>query len=104
MPVLPQFQDDDRTFQMMQNQWASLLNPIINRLQNQSILLTNVSLFAASSPNVINHLLARKLQGWKVVRQRGGALIWDEQDSNQTPMLTLHLKTSSDVSVDLEVF
>lgn len=38
MPTLPQFQNDNTPFQMMQNSWASKLNPLfdqISTLQNQ---------------------------------------------------------------------
>lgn len=102
MASLPQFQSDDRTFQMMQNQWATTLNPIITRAQNNSLILKSISL--QSGANSINHLLGRKLQGWKIVRQRAAASIYDDQDSNPTPNLTLALVSDADVVVDLEVF
>lgn len=102
MATLPQFQDDDRTFQLMQNQWASILNPVINNPANQSILLKSVAL--VTGDNTINHLLGRKLQGWKVVRQRSSATLYDKQDANQMPNLTLVLNASANVTVDLEVF
>lgn len=101
---LTQFQSDDRDFQLMQNDWASKINPIINAAQNQSIILKNVSLLSAATPNVVNHLLGRTLQGWNIVRQRASAIVWDTQDSNQSPQLTLNLRTSANVTVDLEVF
>lgn len=89
---------------MMQNSWAADINPVINNPPNKSNVLKNVSLLSASNPNVINHLLGRVLQGWKIVRQRAQSQIWDTQDSNQTPNLTLNLKCSADVTVDIEVF
>lgn len=104
MPTLPQFQDDNRNFQLMQNQWGAILNPFLNNPANQSLILKNVALLSASNPNVVNHLLGRKLQGWKLIRVRAQATIWDTQDTNQSPQLTLNLKTSADVTVDLEVF
>lgn len=104
MPTLPQFQSDDKDFQLMQNAWSSFINPIINRAQNQSNIIKNVSLLSASNPNVVNHLLGKTLSGWKVVRQRASAIVWDTQDTCQTPALTLNLRTSADVVVDLECF
>lgn len=85
-----------------QDRWATFLNPVIDNVANQSILLQNVSLVAGN--NVINHKLGRKLQGWKTVRVRAAATIYDTQDSNQTPQLTLNLFSSAPVVVDLEVF
>lgn len=100
--MLTQFQSGDRVFQMMQNSWASDLNPLLANPALQSIILKNVSLVTGS--NVINHLLQRNLQGWKIVRQRAAASIYDNQDTNQASQLTLVLVSSANVSVDLEVF
>lgn len=99
---LPQFQDDNRAFQLMQNAWATAINPFLRNPANQSLILKNIPLKTGS--NVVNTLLGRTLQGWSVVRQRASASIWDSQDTNQTPQLTLVLNTSADVTIDLEVF
>lgn len=101
---LPQFQNDDRAFQLMQSSWASQLDPMLLNPLNRVTILKNVSLLSASNPNVVNHLLQRNLQGWFVIRQRASAIVWDSQDSNQTPSLTLNLRASADVTVDLAVF
>lgn len=82
--------------------WASELNPLLAAPQNNSSILRSVSLVVGA--NVVNHLLGRPLQGWKIVRQRAAASIYDTQDSNQTPALTLQLTSSAAVSVDIEVF
>lgn len=100
--ALPIFHSEDRNFQMMQTQWASQLNPVIAKPQVQSSILKNVTL--TSGTNTINHLLGRPLQGWKIVRQRGPASIYDLQDTNQMPNLTLVLNSSAGVVVDIEVF
>lgn len=89
---------------MMQNSWASQLDPLISNPVNQTLILKKVSLLSASNPNVVNHLLGRNLQGWFIVRSRAQATIWDTQDTNQSPQLTLNLKTSADVTVDIAVF
>ncbi len=100
--ALPQFQTDDKDFQLMQNSWASQLNPVLANPTTKSSILKNVQLIAGT--NTINHLLSRKLQGWKLVRKRAAAEIYDEQDANQSPQLTLILVSNAQVSVDIEVF
>lgn len=96
--MLPQRLPWDRA----QTQWAQELNPIIANPTNNSIILKNVALVAGT--NVINHLLSRNLQGWNPTRIRAAATIYDLQDANQTPQLTLVLVSSANVVVDLEVF
>lgn len=101
--ALPQFQSDDKDFQLMQNAWATQLNPVIANPLNNVNILKSVSL--ASGNNVVNHLLGRKLQGWFIVRMRSvAAAIYDTQDSNSSPSLTLQLNASAAVVVDIGVF
>ncbi len=85
-----------------QTRWASVLNPMIAAPQNNSSILESVAL--ASGANIINHKLGRKLQGWKIVRQRASATIYDTQDANPRPELTLQLTASGAVVCDIEVF
>lgn len=99
---LPIFQSKSQEMGLMQTSWAQQLNPIISLPISQGSILTNVPL--ATGPNTINHLLGRKLQGWWIVRQRSSASIFDTQDNNQMPNLTLLLTASSPVSVDIFVF
>ena len=87
---------------LMQTQWAQQLDPIIANPTVNSIVLKNISL--ATGTNVVNHKLGRVLQGWKPTRVRASATLYDQQDSNQTPQLTLILVASAPVVVDLEVF
>jgi hypothetical protein len=86
----------------MESVWASQIEPVIGRAQNNSNILQNVAL--AAGTNVINHKLGRKLQGWKPTRLRSSAIVYDQQDSNPTPQLTLILVSSADVIADIEVF
>lgn len=74
----------------------------LGSLPKESIVLRSQSLVSAST-NKIGHGLGRKLSGWKVVRRRADSRVWDDQDNNPTPELTLWLKCSADVVVDLEV-
>ena len=86
----------------MQTKWAQELNPIISNPTIHNLILKNVSLTAGT--NVINHKLSRPLQGWNPTRLRASATIYDLQDTNQTPQLTLILVASAPVVVDLVVF
>lgn len=99
---LPQFQNDDRPFQLLQNKWASILNPVIANPLNNCSILKGVALTAGA--NVINHLLGKKLQGWALVRQRAAGSVYDTQDANSSPQLTLTLVSSSNMTVDIMVF
>ncbi len=86
----------------MQTKWAAAIDPILRNPSNNSIILKNVAL--ATGTNVINHLLQAPLAGWKTTRVRAAATIYDLQDTNPTPSLTLLLVSSAPVTVDLEVF
>lgn len=99
---LPKFKTDDEALSLLQTQWSSQINPVLNLPINNSIILSNVSLTAGS--NTINHLLSRNLQGWIVIRQTGNANIWDNQNTNPIPDKTLILQSTSGISVDLMVF
>lgn len=90
------------TLDQMQQRWASILNPIIGNPVTSPIVLKSVALINGTT--TVNHLLGQPLQGWKVIRQRAAASIHDNQDSNQTPQLTLILISTAAVVVDLEVF
>lgn len=98
MALLPLHLDLPQT----QTKWKAILDPFLTAPSNLPILLKNITL--TTGDNVINHKLSRDLIGWKVIRQRAAASIYDKQDANQTPSLTLVLNTSSDVVVDLEIF
>ena len=100
--ALPIFKDDNTNLMLMQNSWSSQLNPVLANPMTDASILTNVSLTTGS--NTINHKLGTKLQGWSIVRKRAAADIYDNQDSNQMPTLTLILVSSANVSVDIMVF
>lgn len=71
--------------------------PILN-----GVLLSSVALAVGS--NIVNHGLGRTLRGWIPVRLRASATVYDTQDSNSTPALTLLLTASAAVTADLWVF
>ncbi len=91
---LPQVQQE--------NTWATIIEPFLNNPPNNSLILPNISLTAGS--NVINHRLGRKLSGWKTTRVRANVTLYDTQDDNQTPQLTLVLVASAPAVIDVEVF
>lgn len=91
------------TLEQLQNRWSSLIDPVLMNPVNNSLLLKSIPL--VSGANVINHKLGRDLQGWYVTRMRSVAIsIYDTQDSNQMPDLTLNLNASAPCVVDLVVF
>lgn len=101
---LPFFKtNDEKSFQLLQTGWSQQLNPVVanpilNGLQLQQISLVN-------GDTVINHKLNRPLRGWFLTRLRSpGANIYDKQDSNLTPIVTLVLHSSAAVIVDLWVY
>lgn len=100
--MLPIFNTAIRELSMLQTQWKSQLDPVIADPSNNSIILKNISLVIGT--NTINTRLGRTLQGWKIVRQRSPGAIYDNQDTNQTPNLTLILISDAIVSIDLEIF
>ena len=99
---LPKFKSDEQSLMLLQTAWASQLDPLLKNPMSNGNLLKNVAL--ASGTNVVNHLLGRKLQGWTITRIRSAASIFDTQDTNPTPALTLTLTSSAAVTIDLLVF
>ncbi len=96
--MLPQKQP----IELMQTSWAEQLNPVISNPLMSGQILKLVTLQIGS--NAINHKLGRALQGWYIVRQRAAANIYDTQDSNTRPNLTLLLTSDAVVTADLFVF
>ena len=101
---LPILHSDHPEMTMMQTRWSQILSPLLNLPLVKGSVLQSVALSSSASPNVINHKLGRNLQGWFLVRNRANAVVWDSQDSNSTPNLTLNLLCSADVTVDIYVF
>lgn len=99
---LPIQHTDDQDLMLLQTKWSSAINPVINQPWNSGVILKSVVL--ATGSNTINHKLGRALQGWVVIRMRSSATVYDTQDSNTMPALTLKLTASANVTVDLLVF
>ena len=91
------------TLSQLSTKWASILNVLLNNAQLNRSVLKSVSL--SSGNNTINHNLGRPLQGWNISRIRGVATsLYDLQDTNQMPDLTLILHSTAATVVDLEVW
>lgn len=99
---LPIFQTQSKDISLLQTTWSTSLNPVVNNPINQANVLKNVLI--TTGTNVINHLLGRKLQGWFIVGQNALASIYDQQETNQSPQLTLVLVSSANVTLQLAVF
>lgn len=97
--MLPLFKNTDQTMQLLQTQWASQLNPLLAQPLSSSNVLKSVALI--NGVTVINHLLARTMQGWIVSDINGSATIYRSQPFNDK---TLTLTSSAAVTVDLVVF
>lgn len=93
---------DPKVFNLFQTQLASALQPITSLASSTTTVLRNQSL--SSGANTIQTSLGYPLTGWRIIRQRAQAQIWDSQDSNPNPNNTLILNSTGSVSVDIEVF
>lgn len=94
---------EDQVLSRMQDNVDQAISQLPSTEILQGRLVKGVSLQSASTVKV-SHKLNRPPLGWIVVRQRASAIIWDAQDSNSNPSLTLDLNCSADVTVDLWVF
>lgn len=96
---LPKILSDDQTMQLMQTKWASILNPLLAQPLSSSNILPAVALITGD--NVINHLLARKMQGFIISDINAAATIYRSAPFNDQ---TLTLNSSANCSIALVVF
>lgn len=94
-----------RGINVVQENVAQSLNPLVSKVQNDPTNLANISL-QAGQKNIINHTLGRKLLGYNVMLRGTSptAIISNDQAHNPSPQLTLWLWTSVDCVIDLEVY
>ena len=97
-----QVQTGDRNTNQLQTNINSALAPLLQNPLLTGQVLNSVTLVAGV--NIINHGLGRPLLGWVLTRQRGLSDIYDAQDANTQPALTLALSANFAVVVDLYVF
>lgn len=101
--ALPIMLTNNQQVNSMQTLWSTQLNPVIMNPIVNGLQLTGISLVVGS--NVVNHKLGRKLQGWIVTRMADGfTQLYDTQNSNRNPELTLTLNSSAAITVDLWVY
>ncbi len=96
---LPQYQNDDKDFQMMQSGWSQILNPVLANPSLKNLILKNIVLLAGD--NVINHLLGRTMQGWRIADINAAVTPYRSAPFND---ITLTLNASAPCTVTLEVF
>lgn len=86
----------------LQDATEAVLKQIRNRQIIDGRLIEGVTIETVET--VVDHKLGRALRGWIVVRQGADARIWDQQDDNARPELSLVLVASASVKVSLWVF
>lgn len=99
---LPIFNTEDQSLSLMQTKWAAAINPVLVNPMTNGLILQSVPLVPGD--NVISHKLGRNLQGWMPVRLRAATTLFDKQDANTMPNLTLVLNSTNTSTVDLYVF
>lgn len=96
-------QTDDKDVNQLQRNVAKVLEPVASNPLVNGIILPSVAL--AFGDNDVPHKLGRTLQGWFIVRRHGNYRdIFDRQDTNTTPAMTLILNSSGTTTVDIYVF
>lgn len=101
--MLPIFQSQSKELLLLQTNWSSQLNPLLDKPLSSSLVLASVTL--STGDNVINHKLGRKLRGWIVTRMIGSFVqLYDKQSTNTISDKTLVLNSSATGLIDLIVF
>jgi hypothetical protein len=85
----------------MQTRWASILNPVIATPIVNGLQLSNVKL--TSGTNVLNHTLARVMQGWFLVDNETTATVYRPSTAPFND-LTLTLVASGATTISLWVY
>lgn len=99
LPPFSKLTTTDPDLNKVQDNLVRTLTPVFSTPVLGGSLIKSVQLVAGS--NTINHNLGRVLIGWELSRQRGPASIYDNQDNNPSPNLSLILISSAAVSVDI---
>lgn len=97
--ALPIQQTKDQDFALMQQRWASQLNPLLANLLVQGNILNDIVL--VNGAKTFNHYLGRQMVGYFVVDQTASASIFRSAPLNSQ---TLTLTSSAAVTVNLWVF
>lgn len=97
--ALPIQHTDNQDMILMQQKWASQLNPLLASLFIQGALLTNVNLI--NGVTIINHYLGKQMSGWLIVDQNASANVFRSAPLNSQ---TLTLTSNAATTVSLWVF
>jgi hypothetical protein len=97
--VQPSIQSLMQAFILLQNQWRSILNPVLAVPMLSGLQLNNVALKMGS--NVINTTLQRQMQGWFITDIDAATTIYRSAPFNT---LTLTLTASAACNVSLWVY
>ena len=92
----------DRIINQIQQNIKTTISFLLNDVFNYANNIQNIQL--QPGLNSINHKLNRKLTGYIITRQKQPANIYDKQDTNPSPELTLHLQSDSATTIDIRVF
>lgn len=95
-------QTEDRNVNQLQQNILQALRPLLQNPLLNGEFIESVSL--VTGDNTILHGLDRKVQGYLVVLKSAAVTIYDKQDTNNTPNLTLILNSSGTATVTLYVF
>jgi hypothetical protein len=102
MAAFNKFQAKDAQLNAVQQNVADAVEPLAAVPFMDGVLLQSVAL--ESGANQVPHKLGRKLQGWQLLRVRGQATVWDDQDNNASlAERFLKLHASAAVTVDIWV-
>lgn len=88
-----------RSFDLLQNQWKNILDPIVANPIVQGQALTGIAL--TTSATTVPHKLGRTQQGWFVTDLSAAATIYRTGDFNNANMV---LTASAACTVSLWVF
>lgn len=98
---LPYYKSDDQSFTLMQSQWSSQINPVLNNPLVNGVLQKGIKLVTGT--NSVNHKLGRILQGYLITAMYDNfSQVYTTTSLN--PSLTLSLNSSVDVTIDLYCF
>ena len=96
MAQLPVFQTTLQPLMLMQNKWASIINPTLASPLSQPSMLTDISI--VSGNNVIYHKLGQLPVGWIISDVNASVSIYRNAPFN-TSTLTLHSNGAAVISL-----
>ncbi len=97
--ALPIYKDDNKNLMLLQTQWTSQLNPVLQNPMTNASRLKGISLVVGD--NVINTKLGQKTQGWFISDINAASTIYRNAPFND---LTLTLNSSAPATIDLVIF